>query len=220
MGAERTYNSGIAFIVEGATEKVFYEEYIRAACKKREQVQISDLEDCDGPCYAIGNGRKSILVKFDCTDSITQMTNSATWFDRACHGLYPGIPWHVFLAYDTDAYNNPITPFHEGDWGRLRLEIISNAAEIVDLAARADIEDVMLCDKGGVLAFLGLPESTEIPSGAKGKTKMKRLFRVVAINNAYHEGGRARPLIQSLCMDRIANLAPVPLKEIDRVLFG
>jgi hypothetical protein len=148
------------------------------------------------------------------------MTNSATWFDRSCHGLYPEVPWHVFLAYDTDAYNDPITPFHEGDWERLRIEIISNATKITDLAAKADIEDVMLCDKEGVLAFLGLPESVEIPSGNKGKPKMKKLFRAVAVNNAYHEGGRARPLIQSLDMDRIADHSPVPLKEIDRVLFG
>jgi hypothetical protein len=55
------YSSGVAFIVEGATEKVFYGEYIRAMCKKHAQAQILEVEDCDGPCYAVDNGRESIL---------------------------------------------------------------------------------------------------------------------------------------------------------------
>ena len=51
-------------------------------------------------------------------------------------------------------------------------ESISPAAQkVVDLAAEADIEDVMLCDLPGVLPFLGLPPETEMPPGREGEAQ-------------------------------------------------
>ena len=79
-------------------------------------------------------------------NSVSQMTNSATWFDRAYVGENPEIDWTVFLCYDTDEYNSDITKFHEGDWAMLRESISPAAQKVVDMAAKADIEDVMLCD--------------------------------------------------------------------------
>ena len=96
------------------------------------------------------------------------MTNSATWFHRACVKEYSNIGWSVFLCYDTDAYNSDITKFHEGDWLRLRQSIESDAESIADLAAQADIEDVMLCDFQGVLAFLGFGQQYSDAQGAQG----------------------------------------------------
>lgn len=49
----------------------------------------------------------------------------------------------------------------------------------------------MLCDLPGVLSFLGLPPETEMPPGNKGKMKLKKLYRKVAPNKAYHSGERA-----------------------------
>ena len=54
--------------------------------------------------------------------------------------------------------------------------ISPTAQKVVDLAAKTDIEDVMLCDLPGVLSFLGLPPETEMPPGNKGKTKLKKLY--------------------------------------------
>lgn len=98
---------------------------------------------------------------------------------------------------------------------------VSPAAQrVVDLAAEADIEDVMLCDLPGVLSFLGLPPETEMPPGNKGKTKLKKLYRKVASNKAYHSGERAKGLISHLDMAEIRASAPVPLGEIDRAVIS
>ena len=67
----------------------------------------------------------------------------------------------------------------------------------------------MLCDLPGVLSFLGLPPETEMPPGNKGKTKLKKLYRKVALNKAYHSGERAKDLISHLDMAEIRASAPV-----------
>lgn len=100
----------------------------------------------------------------------------------------------------------------------LRESIAPSAQKVVDLAAEADIEDVMLCDLPGVLSFLGLPPETEMPPGNKGKTKLKKLYRKVAPNKAYHSGERAKGLVSHLDMAEIRTSAPVPLEEIDKAV--
>lgn len=102
----------------------------------------------------------------------------------------------------------------------LRESISPAAQKVVDLAAEADIEDVMLCDLPGVLSLLGLPPETEMPPGNKRKTKLKKLFRKVAPNKAYHSGERAKGLISHLDMAEIRASAPVPLGEIDRAVVS
>ena len=59
------------------------------------------------------------------------------------------------------------------------------ARKVVDLAAEADIGDVMPCDLPGVPSFLGLPPEAEMPPGNKGKTKLKKLYRKVAPSKAH-----------------------------------
>ena len=76
----------------------------------------------------------------------------------------------------------------------LRESISPAAQKVVDLAAEADIEDVMLRDLPGVLSFPGLPPETEMPPGNRGKTKLKKLYRKVAPNKAYHSDKRGQGL--------------------------
>ena len=210
---------GLAFILEGTTEKVFYLEYLSQLCTAKGLVLRKDL-DTQEDRYAITSANDEKVVMMASVNSVSQMTNSATWFDRACVGENLEIAWTVFLCYDTDEYNSDITKFHEGDWAMLRESISPAARKVVDLAAEADIEDVMLCDLPGVLSFLGLPPETEVPPGNKGKTKLKKLYRKVAPNKAYHSGERARDLISHLDMAEIRSSAPVPLGEIDRAVVS
>ena len=212
-----TYEKGIAFIVEGATERVFYEEYLMKLCSDRDMTISKDKESQENK-YTIHKEGKSILVLINNVGSVSQMTNSATWFHRACVKGYSEIKWSVFLCYDTDAYNSDITKFYKDDWRRLRQSINGDAESITDLAAQADIEDIMLCDFQGVLAFLGLNGDTAMPQGRKGKVRIKQLFRQADPTYAYHEGERARPLIQSLNMNLIESMAPVPLSAIGKIL--
>lgn len=210
---------GLAFIVEGATEKVFYLEYLSQLCTAKGLALRKDL-DTQEDRYAITSANGEKVVMMASVNSVSQMTNSATWFDRVCVGENSEINWTVFLCYDTDEYNSNITKFHEGDWAMLRKSISPAAQKVVDLAAEADIEDVMLCDLPGVLSFLGLPPETEMPPGNKGKTKLKKLYRKVAPNKAYHSGERAKGLISHLDMTEIRASAPVPLGEIDRAVVS
>ena len=48
-----------------------------------------------------------------------------------------------------------------------------------------------------------------MPPGNKGKTKLKKLYRKVAPNKAYHSGERAKDLISHLDMAEIRASAPV-----------
>ena len=182
MGEEANYTGGIALIVEGATEKVFYSELIRLRALVH-GATVERASDGDGTNFSVTRqDGSSELVKINNVGTVTQMTNSAEWFLRACVARHRSIPWHVFLGYDTDDYLARITKFHQGDWKRLRDDITPEAASVTDLAASADIEDIMLYDYDGVLAFLGLREDTQLPKGRKGKVRMKQLHRMVAIS--------------------------------------
>lgn len=56
----------------------------------------------------------------------------------------------------------------------------------------------------------------DIPNGAKGKRKMKKLFRSVGRGIAYHEGVRAKKLIEALNFEVIIEKAPLNFSKIDR----
>ena len=118
---------------------------------------------------------------------------------------YSGLSSHTATA----ATARYCPPASEPAGGSSTPNISPTAQRVVDLAAKADIEDVMLCDLPGVLSFLGLPPETELPPGNKGKTKLKKLYRKVAPNKAYHSGERAKDLISHLDMAEIRASAPV-----------
>lgn len=208
---------GLAFIVEGDTEKVFYHEYLANLCLRFGYALKKDNASQEDLCV-IDMGDDKALAMFWSSNSVSNIASGSIWFKRACAEAYPKVRWTVFLCYDTDEYNAPITKFHEGDWAALRRDVAVDATDVVDMAADADIEDIILCDLENVLKFLGLPESTQIPPGNKGKTKLRKLHRMVASNRTYHSGSRARPLIQALNMERLRSCAPVPLERIDNVL--
>ena len=141
-GSVRTFERGIALIVEGATEKMFYQVYLERCCDACPPAHM-DKELLDGDvCFVIrGCSHGERLVMFHSMDTITQMPNAGAWFNRACKGKFPAVPWSVFLCYDADEYNHPVSKFREGDWARLREEIEEGAENVFDLAAEADIED-------------------------------------------------------------------------------
>ena len=74
----------------------------------------------------------------------------------------------------------------------------------------------MLTDLPNILKFLGLNEMVTL-SGRKGKAKMKNLYR--SIGATYHEGSRAKSLIDSLDMQYLLDNAPIPLNKIEEEIF-
>ncbi len=216
------FEKGVAFILEGDTEKVFYLTLLKHLCGKYNGISINKQTDNNSGeiFYTIGNAEHSVLIKFNVVGTISQITNSGSWFEKRCYGQHKSLTWTVFLCYDTDNYTPNISKFYEDDWKELRKNISKRkSCSIIDLAAQADIEDIMLVDADGVFKFLDM-SPIPIPSGSKGKAKMKKIFRAKKLGCAYHEGSRAEDLINALDLDKIISNSPVPLEKIQEECFG
>lgn len=204
---------GIAFIVEGATEKVFYRNFLQWLADNNENCSFNKIDNPDIGEIAFEwlSGEESILIKFNVVGTVTQVVHSGKWFTNTCAKKYK-IPWQVFLCYDTDSPDKDISKFYEGDWKLLRDELKkSKAKEIIDLAASADIEDVMLVDIESICKYLGITAPKEL-KGRKGKAKMKALYR--SCGNTYHEGDKAENMIKNLDFQKIINEGPIKLNLI------
>lgn len=218
---EECFEKGIAFVLEGDTEKVFYLALLNHLCEKHEGVFLEKQIDpnCGEIFYTIKNDSCKVLIMFNVVGAISQVVNSGSWFEKRCYGQHKNIDWTVFLCYDTDNYMPNISKFYEGDWKELRKAISKHrSCSIIDLAAQADIEDIMLVDSDGVFKFLDMAP-TAIAPASKGKNKMRSIFRSKGRGCAYHAGERAEPLIRSLDFDKIISLSPVPLNRIQSECF-
>lgn len=212
------YTEGIAFILEGTTEKVFYKAYLDYLLSMSVNASlVKEVSPDDGEIvFCWSNGDKKILIKFFVVGAITQIVHSGKWFQSKCIKKYK-IPWTVYLCYDTDSSNADISKFYEGDWIILRQELEkAKANTVIDLAASADIEDIMLYDMESVLKFLGIQMPDKL-QGRKGKAKMKALHR--SVGKAYHEGERAKDLIEKLDFSKITQTAPINLKVLKEHLL-
>lgn len=204
------FTKGIAFILEGATEKVFYRSFLQWLAENNEGCSFDKIENMDigEIAFEWKSGNESVLIKFNIVGAVTQVIHSGKWFANTCAKKYK-IPWQVFLCYDTDSPDKDISKFYEDDWKLLRDELKkAKAKEIVDLAASADIEDVMLVDLEGICKYLGIPVPTEL-KGRKGKAKMKALYR--SCGNTYHEGEKSADMVESLDFHKIIDEGPVRL---------
>lgn len=205
---------GIAFIMEGATEKVFYKSLLQWLASNNESYSFGKIEtpDIGEIAFKWQSGEENVLIKFNIVGAITQIVHSGKWFANTCSKKYK-IPWQVFLCYDTDSPDKDISKFYEDDWKLLRNELKkAKAKEIVDLAASADIEDVMLVDLGGICNYLGIPVPTEL-KGRKGKAKMKALYR--SCGNTYHEGEKSEDMVSSLDFRKIIDEGPIDLHRLE-----
>lgn len=204
-----SYTKGIAFIMEGSTEKVFYRSFMtwlanRQGCK----FEKIDALDTGEVLFEWINGDETILIKINVVGAVTQLVHSGKWFSNTCAKRYR-IPWNVYLCYDTDNHDYDISKFYRDDWKLLREELKkSKAKKIVDLAARADIEDVMLIDLLGICRYLGIAPPEKL-AGRKGKAKMKALYR--SCGKTYHEGEKSADMVEKINYEKIIRDGPIPL---------
>ena len=204
-----SYTKGIAFIMEGSTEKVFYRSFMtwlanRQGCK----FEKIDALDTGEVLFEWINGDETILIKINVVGAVTQLVHSGKWFSNTCAKRYR-IPWNVYLCYDTDSHDYDISKFYRDDWKLLREELKkSKAKKIVDLAARADIEDVMPIDLLGICRYLGIAPPEKL-AGRKGKAKMKALYR--SCGKTYHEGEKSADMVGKINYEKIIRDGPIPL---------
>lgn len=212
------YTEGIAFILEGATEKIFYFHLLNYFSSLNKEVKFTKVYSKDDGefFYEWIYHTKKIIIKMYVVGTITQISNSGKWFINKCSKKVK-VPWSVYLCYDTDSPQADISKFYEGDWKRLRDDINrGRTKQIIDLAASADIEDVLLYDIKGVCEFLNIAIPEKL-IGRKGKAKMKALFR--SVGATYHEGERAENLIMALDKEKIIKSAPLDLAKLkDNIL--
>ena len=223
------YNKGIAFIAEGDTECQFYDALLKHYCKKHQDCSLSEEQDpANFETYYTLTGPFGIkIIRMNSVGTITQMHNSASWFNNICALKGDRYPWTVFLCYDTDEYNANITKFYQDDWQTFRARIAKRRAKrIIDLAADADIEDLMLLDLHGISRYMERKTDLtqdDIPKGRKGSARLKQLFiqqRALGETKMYyHKGDRARALIDCLDMDVICAGNLLQLDMIERECF-
>ncbi len=211
------FTEGIAFIMEGKTEKVFYKSFLDSICISNPNIKFGKEYSDDGEIYYVWSTiSKRIIIKVFVVGTISQITNSSSWFANKCAKKIK-IPWTVYLCYDTDSSSAEISKFYEGDWQLLRRELIkAHATKVIDLAASADIEDIMLYDLEGICRFLNIAVPEKLV-GRKGKAKMKMLHRNCGLT--YHEAERAMPLIKSLDFNKIVEKGPIDLRILKQHLL-
>ena len=211
------YTRGIAFIMEGTTEKVFYRAFLKWIAESNNCTFARGESIDNGDIYfEWDNGTEKVLIKFNVVGTVTQVSHSGKWFTTKCSKEYR-MPWKVLLCYDTDNSENDISKFYQDDWKILRNDLKrARAEEIIDLAASADIEDIMLYDVEGVCRYLGI-EVPEKLTGRKGKAKMKALYR--SCGSTYHEGDKAESMVESLDFQKIVDNSPLELEKLITLLI-
>lgn len=224
---EKDFEQGFAFILEADTEYQFYEALLLHFAKKHPECSVEKCTDKDTfePYYIVCGPFGRRIVRMNAVGTITQIHHSASWFSSKAALTSKDTKWTVFLCYDTDSYNDDVTKFYKDDWKKFRKKLLASRRvdKIIDLAAKADMEDVFLQDLAGISAYLGLEEELtvqDIPSGRKGAARLKQLLIRLRSQGKtmvyYHKGERARALIDHLDLDRIvqSNLIPLHLVEM------
>ena len=213
------FSLGYAFIVEGETEQVFY-SYLLQYMARKHQIDLQKSFDPNlyEPYFWFTTENETVIIKINKVGTITQIPNSYSWFISQCSEPYGhNCKWDVFLCYDTDNYKPDISKFYKGNWELLRSSLKgASANKIFDLAASADIEDVLLQDLEGICKFLGIKKPDTL-LGNTGKKKMISLHKKGG--KTYHEGTKARELIKSLDMEKIINGNLIELHLIEEEIY-
>lgn len=176
------FEKGIAFIVEAETEYQFYDALLKHYCKKHPECRLEENTDKTNfeRYYTLTGPFGKRIIRMNSVGTISQIHNSASWFNSVCIGKGQMFLWAVFLCYDTDAYHADVTKFYQDDWKEFRNKLSKRRVKrIIDLAASADIEDVMLQDLHGISVFMERSSDLtpkDIPTGRKGAARMKQLF--------------------------------------------
>lgn len=206
---------GFAFVVEGETERVFYQEYLQWCCAQSQAYTMRGLPQ-NGWLMVPEAGENAAFVTFNVMGSIGSVPNAMSWI-KSLRRNYLSLDWSIALCYDTDG-GDP-SNLNTRSWHRFRADLAALGLPLIDLAANADIEDIMLADIEGVRKFIGVPEGAS-PRGRKGKAKINSLFKAVDVTRPYHEGEKARPLIQALSFDVIERKAPISLCTLRSAVFS
>ena len=80
------FSRGIAFILEGDTEKVFYRELLKFYVSKHPGSDFQETQDDKSGevYYELTTPNAVVIVKMFVVGTISQLTNSSKWFENFC----------------------------------------------------------------------------------------------------------------------------------------
>lgn len=79
------FTEGIAFIMEGKTEKVFYKCFLDHISTSNVNIKFDkEFSDDSEIYYTWSSPSKKIIIKIFVVGTISQITHSASWFANKC----------------------------------------------------------------------------------------------------------------------------------------
>lgn len=171
----------VILFVEGDTDDEFYKSLVSSLRNKANEKKFS--------CEVIVKNVKGVGRYKDKVKRI---------FINQIKPKYPNFDYHVFLCYDTDAFqlqkNPPI------DWSSVKKALGESGATVYFIEAHQSIEDWFLIDMEGVLKFLRLPIDLKC-KGKNGQVIIEKLFKKA--NKLYVKGCSTKGFIGALDIDKI-----------------
>lgn len=175
----------IILYVEGPTDEEFYNKLLKTI---RNRLPNKKYKDCS--------------VKVQSIDGIGRFSNKLlAKYKREVMERHKKEENIVFLCYDKDVFEHGVHPPIDRNKIAKKLKDY-RASEVLHIVAEHTIEDWIMIDKKGVLAYLKLNEDTKIV-GKTGLEQLKFLFKKA--NRTYIKGAKVSGLIEALNMDVICN---------------
>lgn len=79
------YTRGIAFIMEGTTEKVFYQAFLKWIAESNSCTFLRGESIDKGDIYFEWvTATEKVLIKFNVVGTVTQVSHSGKWFSTKC----------------------------------------------------------------------------------------------------------------------------------------
>lgn len=191
-------SKGVIIFIEGDTETEFYSRITSQlhsfAPEQRFKVDKLFIRNLKG----IGN-YKSRAKRVFVNDIISK---------------HPDMNFTVVFCYDTDVFDLSAHP--PVVWTEVEQELKEcGANKVIQIKARRSIEDWFLLDKHGILRFLRLPETSNIPRGSGAET-IKALFKKAG--KIYIKGSAAKGFVDALNVKHIMACICPELKKLCKEL--
>lgn len=184
----------VVIFIEGDTEVDFYKKLVSYFREKRGgrlncRVEVKNVK-------GVGNYQSKVC----------------RIFEKMILPQYPGFEYHVFLCYDTDAFEFSRKP--PVNWATVVKALkAAGASQVQQVRAVHSIEDWFLYDSEGLKKFLHLPRKFSM-TGYAGQKGLEQLFRKA--NRTYIKGRECKGLVDALDIEIIINQIRPEVDKIEK----
>jgi len=193
----------IVFIVEGSTEKYFFDLVLNNFNYKRNFPKIHfEIINIQG----VGKFEARGVRKYEC------------YLKKLKNKYGQEIPSYVYLCYDHDVFVRNAKPPFDFNKIKKKLETYPNTKKVEKVIAYDQIEDWFLLDLAGICKYLGISKTNKKVNGRSGTEKMINLFKKAG-NKTYQkrqnlDGGK---FIDSMDFKKITSQLTPFLQQLDDI---